>query len=79
MNRWSRHYDQCRTCGTTERAYGGNGLCGRCYANELNRATKAGRPEFKAEFWSEFLKQLGREHPGAFRDLLSPETRARLK
>jgi hypothetical protein len=33
---WSRHYDRCVLCGTTDRPYQARGLCHRCYA--------AGRP-----------------------------------
>jgi hypothetical protein len=30
--RWSRHYDRCALCGTTDRPYQARGLCHRCYA-----------------------------------------------
>lgn len=28
---WSRLYDSCQVCGTTERKHGAHGLCSRCY------------------------------------------------
>lgn len=31
MKRWARHFDQCITCGTTERPHLAKGSCGQCY------------------------------------------------
>lgn len=37
---WSRDYDACQVCGTTERPHHARGLCARCYARWL-RARRA--------------------------------------
>jgi hypothetical protein len=35
---WSKHYDKCKECGTTERRHEGYGYCSRCYQrNSKNR------------------------------------------
>ena len=38
-NIWSRKYDACIECGTTERKYAGKGLCTRC--NQYKRTIEA--------------------------------------
>lgn len=30
---WSRHYDACVACGTTDRPHQARGMCNRCYAD----------------------------------------------
>jgi Zn finger protein HypA/HybF involved in hydrogenase expression len=48
--RWSRAYDQCQKCGTTETKYSAKGLCKNCYQNEFNKKKKTGtEPKPKKE------------------------------
>jgi len=35
---WSRGYDACRMCGTTQQAHHARGLCARCYMRRLRNA-----------------------------------------
>lgn len=42
-NRWSRHYDCCRICETTEKPHQGRGLCGGCNKT-INRWLHHGIP-----------------------------------
>ncbi|MGE3267123.1 MAG: hypothetical protein AB7P40_00135 [Chloroflexota bacterium] len=42
--RWSRDYERCQQCGTTERPYQANGLCRTCW----QRARGNGRPPMSA-------------------------------
>src|SRR3970040_1631279 len=41
--RWSRHYDKCLECGTTERSHQREGLCNVC----ARRAINSGKVEKK--------------------------------
>ena len=34
---WSKKYERCRECGTTERKHNGKGLCCNCYSNKKYR------------------------------------------
>ena len=36
---WSRKFACCRKCGTTDRAHGGQGYCGRCYRTVFYKPT----------------------------------------
>lgn len=36
---WSRHYDQCRDCGTTDRKHKSHGLCAKCYTDHKRAGT----------------------------------------
>ena len=36
-DRWSRKWDACRDCGTTERRHSGRGYCSTCYGRNVRR------------------------------------------
>ncbi len=36
---WSRHYDKCRGCGTTDRKHKSHGLCAKCYTDHKRAGT----------------------------------------
>jgi hypothetical protein len=42
--RWSRDYDCCIGCGTTDYKHNGHGLCGICSSKKRHRDTMAQRP-----------------------------------
>ena len=37
INRWARQWDACIVCGTSEKRYGGRGMCSTCYSRYLRR------------------------------------------
>jgi uncharacterized paraquat-inducible protein A len=43
--RWSRKYDKCLECGTTERPHYAKGLCARCYMRLYKRRQRQAQRE----------------------------------
>jgi uncharacterized Zn finger protein (UPF0148 family) len=56
---WSKKYNKCIVCGTTERKYGGKGMCKKCYYCEW-KMTEGGK-EYK-EKNSEKVKEYRRKN-----------------
>jgi hypothetical protein len=46
---WSRNYDKCTQCGTTDIPYGAKGLCKKCYRKKLYVPQTTGRRERRIE------------------------------
>jgi len=42
MNKWSKKYDCCQSCGTTETPHHGKGLCRKCYREKFHKT-----PEYR--------------------------------
>jgi len=39
MKKWSREYDKCQNCGTTNVKHKGNGFCSKCWENLVRNKT----------------------------------------
>lgn len=53
--RWSRKWDRCVVCGTTEQPHGGLGMCVRDYTLFRWRREHPGRPQYRQVDFSEYL------------------------
>lgn len=49
--KWSRNYDQCKTCGTSERPYFSRGQCQRCYFKDYNRDNAERMAEYREKWY----------------------------
>lgn len=62
-NRWSRHYNKCRTCGTTSTKHRSNGLCRDCYLkSDIFKDLNASSRLRNQEKWRERQKKYAREY-----------------
>lgn len=51
--RWSRLWDRCIVCKSTERPHAGHGMCDRCMSLRKWREANPGRPQYVKRDYSE--------------------------
>jgi len=65
MKKWSRKYDKCIECGSTEKRHCGNGRCSACHSKAYYKKNgikiRAKRKALKAETFRRVREQYGSE------------------
>lgn len=59
LNRWSRYFDECQNCHTTQRRHNSHGLCINCDVAERAKTPKekARRKAYNQEYMKDYVEK----------------------